>query len=322
VGGRRLTGVRDVFVQLALITFGVLMYFGVRGQTEGTETTAIAHAIDLLELERAVGLDLEYGLQARILDTQWIVTAANWVYIWGHWPAIAASALWLYHTHRPAYIHLRDAFFVSGVIGMIIFALYPVAPPRLAGLGFIDTVTERSHSYRVLQPPGLVNRFAAMPSLHVGWNVALGVTMFRATHQPLARVVALLLPAAMSFAVVATGNHFVIDAIAGATLAMFGYWVAARWPLGLWVAHLRVGTHRRKVTEQVVAVGDEPVDTPLVQATRRRQVVDAPRHHHAETTAEFANDASVQEGLIDGHPVQITGPKPSQQAGELRPASG
>jgi hypothetical protein len=86
----------------------------------------------------------------------------------------------------------------------------------------IDTVTDRSFAYRVLQPPGLLNTYAAMPSLHFGSKLLVGIAVLRATTNPLVRIGADLLPVAMVVAVVATANHFVLDAVAGAAVARTG----------------------------------------------------------------------------------------------------
>ncbi|MGE0309384.1 MAG: phosphatase PAP2 family protein, partial [Acidimicrobiia bacterium] len=122
------------------------------------------------------------------------------------------------------YVVLRNAMFISGAIGLVIFATYPVAPPRLLppGSGFIDTVTQWSTSYRVLQPPSLVNKYAAMPSLHAGWNLLVGIALWHAFTSKRVRTFAVASPLLMAFAVVATANHYVIDAIAGAALSLVG----------------------------------------------------------------------------------------------------
>ena len=104
----------------------------------------------------------------------------------------------------------------------------PYPPPRLAGLGFADTVTMHSDSYRVLQPPAFVNQYAALPSLHVGWNLLVGIVVASVAASVLVRWLAGLLPVLMSVAVVTTGNHYVVDGLAGASLALFGLWVAYR----------------------------------------------------------------------------------------------
>ena len=101
---------RELLVQLVLVVAGALVYFGVRGLTEGQQATAIAHGRDLLAFEGVVGLDVETTMQSWIIDDQLLVTIANWVYIWGHWPVIAAVLVWLFTTRRPEYELLRNAW--------------------------------------------------------------------------------------------------------------------------------------------------------------------------------------------------------------------
>ncbi len=221
--------------QLTLVAGAALLYFAVRGQTEGSEALAVRHGLDLLAFERGLGLDVEASLQAMILPNRWAVTAVNWIYIWGHWPVVAATLIWLHRTRHFDYLLLRNSLFFSGAIGLIIFVSYPVAPPRLLPDGFVDTVTELSTSYRVLQPPSLVNKYAALPSLHVGWNLLIGLAVFRTRANLAARVFGVVSPLAMVAAVVLTGNHYVIDAILGAVVALTGlalsYWLTPKLAL-------------------------------------------------------------------------------------------
>ena len=210
-----------------LIGAAMLLYFGVRGLTEGGEATAVAHARDLMRLEGHLGIDVESSLQEAILGHDLVVTLANWVYIWGHWPVIFVTLTWLFVRHRDDYFLLRNAMFISGTIGLVIFIGYPVAPPRLLP-EFVDTVTQRSNSYRVLQPPGLVNKYAAMPSLHFGWNLLVGVVVYRVARTRLAEAYAVVGPMLMAAAVVLTANHFVLDAVVGGVVAMVGFLLALR----------------------------------------------------------------------------------------------
>ncbi len=239
-GWRRLPGLAH---QLLLVAGAVLLYFGVRGRTEGSRDLAIDNANDLLGLERAIGLDIEAAAQALILPHDWALMAVNWIYIWGHWPVIAATLVWLYRTRPLDYLLLRNALFLSGAIGLVIFVTYPVAPPRLLPSGYVDTVTELSTSYRVLQPPSLVNKYAALPSLHVGWNLLIGLAVYRTNANRLAKVFCVVSPVAMVAAVVLTGNHYVIDAILGAVVALTGL------ALALWLTpKLAMGTRARRST--------------------------------------------------------------------------
>ncbi len=213
--------------QVFIVTVAALIYFGVRMITKGAEVAAFKNAYDLLTFESTLGLDLEAWSQSAILDYHWVVTFFNWVYIWLHWPVIIGALLALYHFNRHGYTLMRNAMLVSGALGLVFFAFFPVAPPRFFD-GFTDTVAELSTSYKYLQPPSIVNKYAALPSFHVGWNVLAGVVLFRSTKSIAVRIFAVASPLLMSVAVVLTGNHWVIDGFVGIALAMIGLYVAHR----------------------------------------------------------------------------------------------
>jgi hypothetical protein len=211
----------QLFREAALVNAAILAYFGIRNLTAGSVDTAFANARRLIRLEEALALGWERDVQAAIDGTA-LVTVANWVYIWGHWPVIVVTGVTLFVLRRDRYHLLRNAMFVSGAIGFVFFALFPVAPPRLLDLGLIDTVTQQSHAYRALQPPGLTNQYAAFPSLHAGWNVLVGIVLFGTTTHIAVRAFALLSPLAMVLAVVATANHFVVDVAGGIAVVLIG----------------------------------------------------------------------------------------------------
>jgi hypothetical protein len=149
-----------------------------------------------------------------------VITLMNWVYVWGHWPIIIATLSWLALRHPESYRNTRNAMLISGVFGLVIFALFPVAPPRLFDLGLVDTVTEYSRSYRVLQPPAFVNQYAAMPSLHVGWDLLMGLAIVGNARHIVVQCLGALLPVAMVFAVILTANHYVLDVGVGIVLVL------------------------------------------------------------------------------------------------------
>jgi membrane-associated phospholipid phosphatase len=214
---------RDLATQVVIVVAAALLYFGVRGLTEGNEQLAVHNAERVLRIEEGIGLAVEGSLQALILDRHGLVTLANWIYIWGHWPVIITVLAWLFARHREHYRLLLRSMLISGAIGLFMFALYPVSPPRLMpGHEFVDTVTELSRSYRVLQPPSLVNKYAALPSLHVGWNLLVGIVVFRASRNVALRVFAVASPMLMMAAVVLTGNHYVVDGFVGSIVACIG----------------------------------------------------------------------------------------------------
>jgi len=217
---------RTILADAVLVVVGIVFYFGIRGLTVGSPETALANAHDVLRLEEQLRLDVEREVQVIFGVEGPLITLANWVYIWGHWPVIVATLVWLALHNRTVFRRLRNAMLVSGGLGLCVYTTYPVAPPRLAGIGLVDTITEQSHSYRVLQPPAFVNPFAAMPSLHVGWNLVVGLAIAAAAGTVVMRTLGRLMPVAMAMATVITANHYLLDVLAGALLGLVGWTVA------------------------------------------------------------------------------------------------
>jgi membrane-associated phospholipid phosphatase len=219
---RALWGLR----QIAWVVAGIVIYFGVRGQTAASADTAREHAREVLWLERRLGIQVEGLLQTPVQESATLEAAVNWIYIWGHWPVIIATLSWLLWKNRTVFLRLRNAMMISGGIGMVIFALYPVMPPRLLDLGLVDTVTRSSESYRVLQPPMFTNQYAAMPSLHVGWDLLVGMAIVAAATSVWLRAVGFVLPMLMTLAVVLTANHYLLDVVAGIALVLVAHVIA------------------------------------------------------------------------------------------------
>jgi hypothetical protein len=214
--------------QVGFIAAAVLLYFVVRGLTQGEVDVAVRNGLRVLAFEQRLGIDIEVWAQGLIIDHQWIVDAANSIYIWGHWPVITVTLIWLHRTRRTDFLLLRNAMFISGGIGLVIFATYAVAPPRLLDdPSLLDTVTQHSNAYRILQPPALVNKYAAVPSLHVGWNLLVGVFLYRAGRGWALRAFAIVGPILMAIAVVVTANHYVIDGFLGSGLALAGLGISS-----------------------------------------------------------------------------------------------
>ena len=165
--------------EVALFAAAYLAYFGVRAATEGRVPRAVVNAHDLFRLEGTLRIDWERRAQRVVVNSSLLRSAADAIYMWGHWPVLIIGGILLFNLARPQYFRLRNVCLLSGAVGLLVFALFPVAPPRLAGLGFVDTITLHAGGYRKVLPPSLVNEYAAMPSFHAGWNLMLGVALFR-----------------------------------------------------------------------------------------------------------------------------------------------
>lgn len=215
--------------EVAVITTAIVLYFGVRGLITTRVDVAYRNAGYIVDLEHATSVFVEPELQRGVIEHGWLAELAGYVYIYGHWPVVLATLLWLLIRHPDGYRRFRNAMLVSGGIGLVIFAVFPVAPPRfLTSYGFVDTVSERTSAYRVLQPPAFVNQYAAVPSLHFGWNLLMGIAIAALGGHWIIRLFGWLMPMLMLAAIVLTANHFLFDGLAGGLLALLGLYVAIR----------------------------------------------------------------------------------------------
>ena len=122
------------------------------------------------------------------------------------------SLFWLAARHPEVFRRLRNAMLASGALALLVYVNFPVAPPRLSAIGMVDTVTAGSNAYRVLQPTMFTNQYAALPSLHVGWNLLIGLAIFAVARHAWVRALGVAMPIVMTIAVVLTANHYIIDA--------------------------------------------------------------------------------------------------------------
>ena len=137
-----------------------------------------------------------------------------------HLAGTAVALVWVYRRRRDAYARLRNALVVASGLGVVGYAVFPTAPPRLAGIGVADTVSAATpvdlHSTVV---SGLYNPYAAFPSMHIGFSLVVGDAIARLARRPLWRAAGALYPVFVLLVIVATGNHFFVDAAAGASAA-------------------------------------------------------------------------------------------------------
>ncbi len=227
-------GAKDA-AELALILAALPIYYLVRGITETRVDEAVARGIDIVHLERNLGIFWEVELQSWILSYDWFVKFLNWFYLFGHLPVIAILAVWMYFWHRPQYLLMRNAFLLSGAIALFFYVNFPTAPPRLlpeeVGFGFVDTVATQYEESRPLTPSWFVNEYAAFPSMHIGWNLLVSVGVWMASRNPFVRAFAVLMPLMMFTDIILTANHYFIDAFAGTAVMLVGLGIAfgGRW---------------------------------------------------------------------------------------------
>ncbi|TVR71411.1 MAG: phosphatase PAP2 family protein [Sphaerobacteraceae bacterium] len=213
------------------IVVGLFMaYFTTRGLVSGRSADAFHNAHQLMQLQNWMGISWELSFQSLILQHDWLIWAANSIYVYTHMPALILFALWVFIWHHDRYPDVRNIFLGMLAAGLITYTLIPMAPPRFfTSSGFVDTLAAYSPvDYHQNSIEMLYNPYAAMPSLHVGFAVFVGIGVIAIGRQRRHWILGTIFPILMSLAVVGTGNHFVLDVVAGAALAFTTWFLVPR----------------------------------------------------------------------------------------------
>jgi hypothetical protein len=196
---------------------------------------ALVHALGVLRLERTLHLDPELTLNRWLAAHHTLGLVVSDYYDNAHFVVTLGLLGWLWHKRPDIYRPLRNALVAINVLGLLVFWLYPVAPPRmLLGMGFEDVVatTHAFGSWHTGSLASAANQLAAMPSLHMAWAIWCSLVLWRITARPSLRALAILYPCLTALAVLSTGNHFLADVLAGiatAALAVLLVQALGRW---------------------------------------------------------------------------------------------
>jgi membrane-associated phospholipid phosphatase len=211
--------------QLLLYLSAYWAYSATRWIAVGEVPKATAHARWIVHLERTLHLSVEGSVQ-RSLDSGVPIWMLNHLYLVAQFAVVPGALIWLYARSPAIYRALRNTVLATWLIAVPIYALFPVAPPRLAGIGIVDTISDQSEaSLNSHVATSFYNPFAAVPSLHAGFAFAVGIALAVAARSWWSRTLALLWGPAVALAVVATGNHFIFDIAAGLLVTAVGFLV-------------------------------------------------------------------------------------------------
>ena len=226
---REILARRDGVAQLAVVLGAFTAYELARVAMEPDWAQAFANANRIVHAEQVLGLAWEQSLQRAFLALPDLVHALNVFYFVGHFLFTAIFFLWLYHRSRAGFRSFRDGFLLATAISVLVHWLFPTAPPRLAGIGLEDTLLLFS-GIDIGSPTSsaLSNPVAAVPSLHAAYALGVGVGVIRFARSHLVRLGGLVYPPLVLLTIVVTGNHFVLDALAGIAVLAAGF-VGVRW---------------------------------------------------------------------------------------------
>lgn len=207
--------------EVAIGAAAAAAYFGGRVLVEGSETAAKFNAQRMLDLEAALRIDIEAAVQDFAVDNPVLRSLGNLSYVWLHWPLLLTVLVVLYRSAPPTYVRLRNTLCMSGAVGLVLFALYPESPPRFLE-DYVGTVSDAARRHYLSYPLSWTNRFASFPSFHVGWTLVACLALESTIRQSW-RVAALVPAVLVAVAVVSTGNHYVLDAVAGTVIPVAIY---------------------------------------------------------------------------------------------------
>ncbi len=207
-----------VGTELGLVVALYALYSILRSASPDRYTLAMSHADDIERTERALGIDIESGLNALFVRNQWLADLGSYFYQTTHMLVTAGVLIWVWRRRRPHYKTMRTALALVMLGGLATYWLYPLAPPRFALAGAVDTMSENPVLFWGDNVTGLANLYAAMPSLHVAWSFWCALTVVLLSSSALKHF-AWLYPLAMTFVVMGTANHYVLDAVAGVVYA-------------------------------------------------------------------------------------------------------
>jgi membrane-associated phospholipid phosphatase len=233
--GRRVLprGYADFARQLAIWFGFYVAYQLVRGAADRDAAVAFENGLKVVDVERRLGTLFELSLQGFLTSSQLLIQLTSWTYWLSQFAVLGIALLWVYLRRTESFLVFRNMILLANVIGLIGYFALPTAPPRMfPHLGFVDTLalfSSVNHQSAAIEFSS--NPYAAMPSLHAADALIVGVVMAVVVRRWWAKALWLAWPLWVWFTVVATGNHFWLDIVAGVAVAAIAAGLVLRTPL-------------------------------------------------------------------------------------------
>jgi membrane-associated phospholipid phosphatase len=227
--GRRFLprGWTDLGRQLA-IWFGFLAAYQLaRGLADRNPPRAFENGLHVIGIERNAHALIELTLQRIVDGSQVLAALSSWTYWNSEFTVVGLALLWVYLRRNEAFVRFRNTILLANVIGLVGYVLLPTAPPRMfPDLGFADTLADfggLNHGSGLVEI--VSNPYAAMPSLHAADALIVGLVLFMVCRRLVFKVLWLVWPGWVWFSVMATGNHFWLDVLAGVLVAVIALFI-------------------------------------------------------------------------------------------------
>lgn len=227
-------GWRDLLRQILLFASAFLVYDLVRGLvSDGSPYKPFGDAMKIIDLERTLHVFVEPSIQTWTQNKHWLMDAADWIYLNGHFVITVVALVWIYTRRNESFYFVRNMFLISMGLALVGYGLFPTAPPRLLPeWGFTDSISQFvvGSTGHIDDGPvkAFTNLYAAVPSMHVCFAAMIGLSMSRLVSWRPAKFAWPLYPLLVTFVVVATANHYFIDVFLGAVTAGLSALLAQR----------------------------------------------------------------------------------------------
>lgn len=209
----------SLLAELAMVLGLYAVYEATRGLVAGDAQVALRHAQDVVSLERSLHIFVEEPVQHAALAVPGLMGTLGFAYLMLHLSVTAGLLLWLHRRRPTAYPVVRTTLLLATALAVVGYVVFPTAPPRLSEIGIVDTVSGGNVDLNKGLVSSLYNPFAAVPSMHVGYALIVGASVARYASNLITRLAGVAYPPFVLLVIVATGNHFLVDAAAGAAVA-------------------------------------------------------------------------------------------------------
>ena len=221
-------GGEDVLRQALIMLACYAAYDISRAVVVGREAVAMANGLFFMNLEKAMGMFWEPWVQGRVSAFPPLMDFLVWSYGALHLPLIMGIMVWIFTQRRSRWTQFRNWFLAMNFMAVLLYFLLPTAPPRMiftSGIADISYLQGKRPS--IFENGFLANPFAAMPSLHFAYALFLALALFMLARQTWLRWGGFAYPALVLLVIVATGNHFFVDAVASVLVLLAAYVLAA-----------------------------------------------------------------------------------------------
>ena len=216
-------GPTDAARQVLLFVIAYYAYSLVRGLADepGAVQTAFDNARGIISAERTLHIFVEPSIQAWSMGSGLLIDAASWIYMNAQTSVTLGALAFIYLRRNESFYFVRNMMMTAMILALVGYILYPTAPPRFfPEWGFLDSVSE----FTGVEPASdgvnaMFNPYAAIPSMHVAFALMIGWSLAQLVRTRVARAFWWAYPVVVTYVIVATGNHFLMDAVLGAATA-------------------------------------------------------------------------------------------------------